>query len=177
MNDVTTYGVAEEDKLRYAISQKGFLLIQSALKSALSDEPQSSADVELLQLLLTEMDDMPELPDQLELYRMVRDTKERSYAGIAKKLAESLRTNSHPSQSQAGWRPIDTAPKIKKGPKIIIGNEFWTKTVFFEKAGVISEPEEGDLWVSVDAMWTVPVDDCTATHWRPNDIPETPDDM
>lgn len=73
------------------------------------------------------------------------------------------------------WQPIATAPKTEKpGPEglIIIGNQAWTQTVFWQKAGVISEPEEGDLWVSVDAMWSCPINDCTATHWRPNDVPQ-----
>jgi len=72
------------------------------------------------------------------------------------------------------WQPIETAPKVeKRGPEgmIIIGNQYWTKTVFFQRAGVISEPEEGDLWCSADVDWTCPVNDCTATHWRPNDVP------
>jgi len=73
------------------------------------------------------------------------------------------------------WQPIETAPRVQRnGPDglIIIGNQHWTKTVFFEKAGVISEPEYGDLWVTPDVEWTCPVDDCTATHWRYNDLPK-----
>ena len=72
------------------------------------------------------------------------------------------------------WQDIETAPKTeKKGPEglFIIGNKYWTKTVFYQKAGVISEPECGDLWCTPDLEWTCSIDDCTATHWRVNDVP------
>lgn len=79
--------------------------------------------------------------------------------------------------NENAWMPIDTAPKdgeTRPARKIIIGNQYWTRTVFFIPAGTISEPEEGDLWSDIEMDWVCPVDKCTATHWRPNDVPSVP---